>query len=66
MYLEKVAARWSAPIALFDKMRRAALIDLLAILPFYVHAFVGFDLRMLRIFRLMRLLKLQCLHQYLL
>jgi len=24
-----IAARWSAPIALFDKMRRAAMIDLL-------------------------------------
>ncbi|MGZ8518394.1 MAG: ion transporter, partial [Chitinophagaceae bacterium] len=32
------------------------LIDLLAILPFYVHVFVGFDLRVLRIFRLLRFL----------
>lgn len=35
-----------------------ALIDLLAILPFYLQAFVPFDLRVLRIFRLLRLLKL--------
>ena len=35
-----------------------AIIDLLAILPFYLAAFTGLDLRFLRIFRLVRLLKL--------
>ena len=35
-----------------------ALIDLLAILPFYLSAFVHIDLRLLRILRLLRLLKL--------
>lgn len=42
----------------------AALIDLVAILPFYVHVFVGFDLRMLRIFRLMRFFRLFRLTAY--
>jgi voltage-gated potassium channel len=41
-----------------------ALIDLLAILPFYLHAFVGFDLRMLRILRLMRFFRLFRLTSY--
>jgi len=41
-----------------------ALIDLLAILPFYVHAFVGFDLRILRILRLLRFLRLFRLTAY--
>ena len=40
------------------------LIDLLAILPFYVHVFVGFDLRILRIFRLLRFLRLFRLTAY--
>ncbi len=35
-----------------------ALIDLIAILPFYFGAFISLDLRELRIFRLLRLLKL--------
>jgi voltage-gated potassium channel Kch len=35
-----------------------ALIDLLAILPFYLSAFVHIDLRILRLLRLLRLLKL--------
>lgn len=35
-----------------------ALVDLLAILPFYLGAFTSLDLRVLRIFRLLRLLKL--------
>jgi len=35
-----------------------ALIDLLAFLPFYVHVFVGLDLRVLRILRLLRFLRL--------
>ena len=41
-----------------------ALIDLLAILPFYVHVFVGLDLRVLRIFRLLRFLRLFRLTAY--
>ena len=41
-----------------------ALIDLLAILPFYLHAFVGFDLRMLRILRLLRFFRLFRLTAY--
>ena len=41
-----------------------ALIDLLAILPFYIHVFVGFDLRVLRIFRLLRFLRLFRLTSY--
>ena len=42
----------------------AALIDLLAILPFYLHAIVGFDLRMLRILRLLRFFRLFRLTAY--
>ncbi len=41
-----------------------ALIDLLAILPFYLHLAVGLDLRVLRILRLMRFLRLFRLTQY--
>jgi voltage-gated potassium channel len=41
-----------------------ALIDLLAILPFYLHAFLGFDLRVLRILRLMRFFRLFRLTAY--
>ena len=40
------------------------LIDLLAILPFYLHYFVGFDLRVLRILRLLRLLRVFHLTSY--
>ena len=42
----------------------AALVDLLAILPFYVHVVVGLDLRVLRILRLMRLFRLFRLTAY--
>src|SRR5204863_4673247 len=42
----------------------AALIDLLAILPFYIHVFVGLDLRVLRILRLMRFFRLFRLTAY--
>ncbi|MBK7289666.1 MAG: ion transporter [Chitinophagaceae bacterium] len=42
----------------------AALIDLLAILPFYLHAIIGFDLRVLRILRLMRFFRLFRLTAY--
>ncbi|MEO6612132.1 MAG: ion transporter [Chitinophagaceae bacterium] len=42
----------------------AALIDLVAILPFYLHALIGFDLRMLRILRLLRFFRLFRLTAY--
>jgi voltage-gated potassium channel len=42
----------------------AALIDLLAILPFFLQAFLGFDLRVLRILRLFRFLRLFRLTAY--
>lgn len=35
-----------------------AIVDLMAILPFYLSVFVAFDLRILRIFRVMRIFKL--------
>jgi voltage-gated potassium channel len=41
-----------------------ALIDLIAFLPYYIHIFVGLDLRMLRILRLLRLLRLFRLTAY--
>jgi voltage-gated potassium channel len=41
-----------------------ALIDLLAILPFYLHVFIGLDLRVLRILRLLRFLRLFRLTAY--
>jgi voltage-gated potassium channel len=41
-----------------------AMIDLLAILPFYFHVFVGLDLRVLRILRLLRFLRLFRLTSY--
>lgn len=41
-----------------------AIIDLLAILPFYIHVFIGLDLRMLRILRLFRFLRLFKLTAY--
>tara|TARA_Y100001934_G_scaffold281047_1_gene389504 strand:+ start:6233 stop:6538 length:306 start_codon:yes stop_codon:yes gene_type:complete len=34
-----------------------ALIDLLAIAPFYLATFIGIDLRFMRVFRLLRILK---------
>lgn len=42
----------------------SALVDLLAILPFYLHAIIGMDLRVLRIFRLARFLRLFRLTSY--
>lgn len=39
-------------------MRPPQVVDLLAILPFYLHAFIGLDLRVLRTLRLLRFLKL--------
>ena len=41
-----------------------ALVDLLAILPFYLHAIIGLDLRVLRILRLMRFFRLFRLTAY--
>jgi voltage-gated potassium channel len=41
-----------------------AIIDLLAILPFYLHAILGFDLRILRMLRLMRFFRLFRLTAY--
>lgn len=41
-----------------------ALIDLVAILPFYLHAFIGFDLRVIRILRLFRFFRLFKLTAY--
>jgi voltage-gated potassium channel len=41
-----------------------ALIDLLAIMPFYLHAIIGMDLRILRILRLARFLRLFRLTSY--
>jgi voltage-gated potassium channel len=41
-----------------------ALIDLLAILPFYLQAFIGLDLRVLRILRLLRFFRLFRLTAY--
>jgi voltage-gated potassium channel len=42
----------------------AALIDLIAILPFYVHIIVGLDLRTLRVLRLLRFFRLFRLTSY--
>lgn len=42
----------------------AALIDLMAILPFYLHAIIGFDLRVLRMLRLLRFFRLFRLTAY--
>lgn len=42
----------------------AALIDLLAILPFYLHTLIGFDLRVLRMLRLLRFFRLFRLTAY--
>ncbi|WP_099459387.1 ion transporter [Flavisolibacter tropicus] len=41
-----------------------ALINLLAILPFYIHLFIGLDLRALQILRLLRLLRVFHLTSY--
>ncbi|MFN3868372.1 MAG: ion transporter, partial [Hyphomicrobiaceae bacterium] len=52
-------ARMSPTKARFEMARRpAAIIDLLAILPFYLGALVSVDLRVLRILRLLRFFKL--------
>ncbi|HPN59947.1 MAG TPA: ion transporter, partial [Chitinophagaceae bacterium] len=42
----------------------AALIDLLAILPFYIHVIIGLDLRVLRMLRLLRFVRLFRLTAY--
>ena len=41
-----------------------AIVDLLAVLPFYLPLFITFDLRMLRMFRLLRLLRLLKVARY--
>jgi voltage-gated potassium channel len=41
-----------------------ALVDLIAFLPYYIHAFLGLDLRVLRILRLMRFFRLFRLTAY--
>ena len=41
-----------------------AIVDLLAVLPFYLPLFITFDLRMLRLFRLLRLLRLLKVARY--
>jgi voltage-gated potassium channel len=41
-----------------------ALVDLVAILPFYLHRLIGFDLRVLRMLRLLRLFRLFRLTSY--
>ncbi len=41
-----------------------AIVDLLAILPFYIHTIVGLDLRVLRLLRLLRFLRLFRLTAY--
>lgn len=68
--LEYLARLWTAPeqyapgampgwkARLRHAVRPMALIDLLAIAPFYLALFVPIDLRYLRLFRLLRLLKL--------
>ena len=68
--VEYVLRLWSAvEIPLFQRMspwrarlrfarRPLMLIDLLAILPWYLNAFIPFDLRAIRILRIFRLLKL--------
>jgi voltage-gated potassium channel len=45
-------------------MSTDAIIDALAILPFYLHVMIGFDLRVLRILRLLRFLRLFRLTAY--
>ncbi len=39
-------------------LRPMSIVDLLAILPFYLSMFIGLDLRVLRLFRLVRMMKL--------
>lgn len=48
--------RWRARLRFAS--RPIMIIDLLAVLPWYVYQFIPFDLRLLRVFRIFRLLKL--------
>ena len=41
-----------------------AIIDLIAILPFYIHAFLPVDLRFVRVFRLLRMLRILKIARY--
>lgn len=58
MYAHSVRGRLKYMLSFY------ALIDLLAILPFYIHVFAGLDLRVLRILRLLRFLRLFRLTAY--
>lgn len=52
--LHTSSLRWRLRFAL----RPMSVVDLLAILPFYLSMFIGLDLRVLRLFRLARMMKL--------
>lgn len=54
----RYTGRSSMRARFFYALRPMALVDLLAILPFYLSLLIPIDLRYLRLFRLMRLLKL--------
>src|SRR5688572_17585890 len=66
--IEYILRVWSAPHeekyshSIYGRLKfmasPGAIIDLLAILPFYLHAIIGLDLRMLRVLRLFRFLRL--------
>lgn len=45
-------------------MTPLAIIDLIAILPFYIHAFLPMDLRFVRVFRLLRMLRILKIARY--
>jgi voltage-gated potassium channel len=72
--IEYVLRVWSANLepqyrhSVYGRLRYmltpGALIDLLAILPFYIHVMVGLDLRVLRVLRLLRFLRLFRLTAY--
>lgn len=72
--LEYLLRIWTANIKYKDKnyfisllkyiRSPMAIIDLLAILPFYIPMFIPFDLRFLRILRLTRLLRIFKLNRY--
>lgn len=70
--VEYIARLWTAPLAFAESKRPRiryifsgmAIIDLVAILPFYL-PFIGVDLRFLRMFRMFRLLRVLKLGRYL-
>lgn len=59
-----VKNKHSFQVRLKYMLSAGALIDLLAILPYYIHVVVGLDLRVLRILRLLRFLRLFRLTAY--